>query len=331
MQESLETKHKSFGIKNWHPNRPASKGASSYHDAVSNADYYTEGMNELIKIIIPRIKDNDIVIDFGAGTGSSALHLLKGIKANFRLWLVDNSAAWLAKAYEIFKDNPNIKCFLLEKTKDRYATLAETVGEGLADHVISANTLHLIPDLEGTFKGINAALKAGGTFTFQSGNIISGNRKSGILLIDDTIKRIHEIALDIIRTKESFAGYRKDLTRRIELEDGQRKFMFPEPRHLDTYLGMLKAANFEYEKPRNKLIRIAYKDWLDFLRVKRLQAGILPEIGGRNPTFREEQDRDELITMASMELFKELESSNQFADKYSFVAEWVYVTATKIN
>lgn len=331
MQESLETKHKSFGIKNWHPDRPASKGASSYHDAVSNADYFADGMAELIKIISPRIKDNDLVIDFGAGTGASALYLIKRIKANMRLWLVDNSAAWLSKAYEIFKGNPNIECFLLEKTKDRYATLAETVGEGLADHVISANTLHLIPDLKSTFKGINAALKAGGTFTFQSGNIISDSRKSGILLIDDTIKRIHEIALDIVRTKESFAVYRKDLARRIELEDGQRKFMFPEPRHLDTYLEMLKTSNFEYEKPSHKLIRIAYKDWLDFLRVKRLQAGILPEIGGRNPTLKEEQDRDELITMASMQLFEELESNNQFADNSSFVAEWVYVTATKIS
>jgi SAM-dependent methyltransferase len=288
-------------------------------------------MNELIKIISPRIKDNSIVVDFGAGTGASALHLIKGIKANFRLWLVDNSAAWLAKAHEIFKHNPNVECFLLEKTKDRYATLAETVGEGLADHVISANTLHLIPDLEGTFKGINAALKAEGTFTFQSGNIISGSSKNGILLIDDTIKKVHEIALDIVRTKESFAGYRKDLARRIELEGSQRRFMFPEPRHLKEYLEMLKAAGFECEKPRYKLIRIAYKDWLDFLRVKRLQAGILPEIGGRNPTLKEEQDRDELITMASMELFKELESGNQFADKYSFVAEWVYVTAAKVN
>lgn len=316
-------------LNRWLPSKPASKGASSYHDAVSNANYYIEGMDELIKIIRPRIKDNDVVIDFGAGTGASALHLVKKIKTNIRLWLVDNSAAWLAKAHEIFKNNPNIEYFLLEKTKDRYATLAETIGEGLADYVISANTLHLIPNLEDTFKGINSALKAGGIFTFQSGNITRSDRESGILLIDDTIRKIHEIALDIIRTEEKFCEYSKDLGRRMELEEGQRKFMFPDPRPLKTYLDALKSAGFECEKPHHKLIKIAYKDWLEFLRVKRLQAGILPEIGGRYPTIKEEQDRDELITMASMELFRDLEKNNPFADKEGFTAEWTYISAIK--
>ena len=316
-------------LNRWIPSKPASRGAGSYHDAVCNANYYTDGLNELIKIISPRIKNNDIVIDFGAGTGSSALHLLKGIKARFNLWLVDNSAAWLAKAYEIFKGNENVGYFLLEKIKDRYSTLAETVGEGQANHIISANTLHLIPNLEYTFKGINAALKAGGTFTFQSGNIMRNDRKAGILLIDDTIKRVHEISLKIVQTNKKFARYRKDLARRIELEESQRKFMFPDPRPLETYLEALKAAGFECERPHYKLIKIVYKDWLEFLRVKRLQAGILPEIGGRNPTVKEEQDRDELITMASNQLFKELEDNNPFADKEGFTAEWIYVTAVK--
>ena len=318
-------------LNRWFPSKPASKGASSYHDAVSNANYYIEGVDELIKIISPRIKDNDIVIDFGAGTGASALHLVKRIKANIRLWLVDNSAAWLAKAHEIFKNNPNIDCFLLEKTKDRYATLAETVGEGLADYVISANTLHLIPNLEDTFKGINSALKAGGIFAFQSGNIIRSDRESGVLLIDDTIRNIHETALDIIRAEEKFSEYNKDLGRRMELEEGQRKFMFPDPRPLKTYLDALKSAGFECEKPHHKLIKIAYKDWLEFLRVKRLQAGILPEIGGRYPTVKEGQDRDELITRASMKLFEDLEKNNPFADKEGFTAEWTYVSAVKMR
>lgn len=219
----------------------------------------------------------------------------------------------------------------MEKEKERYATLAETVGDGLADHVISANTLHLIPNLKDTFKGINSALKVGGIFTFQSGNIIRSDRKNGVLLIDDTIRKIHEMALDIIRTDEKFSEYCKDLGRRIELEEGQRKFMFPDPRPLETYLEALKTAGFEYEEPQHKLIKIAYEDWLEFLRVKRLQAGILPEIGGRNPTAKEEHDRDELITRASMKLFKELEKNNPFADDKGFMAEWIYVSAVKMR
>src|SRR3989338_6795665 len=86
----------------WKPDRPVSKGAEAYHEAVVNAPLY----------------------------------FLKYLKIKFRLWLVDNSAAWLGKAYDIFKDNPNVSCFLLEKINGRYETLAEIVGNDIADHVI---------------------------------------------------------------------------------------------------------------------------------------------------------------------------------------------------
>ena len=316
-------------LKQWQPDRPVSRGATAYHDAVVNASYYLENLNEMIKIVEQKIRDGDIVVDFGAGTGVSALYLLKNLKANFKLWLVDNSAAWLGKAYEIFSSNPNVKCFLLEKINNRYATLVETVGESRVDHVLSSNTVHLIPNLEDTFKGINASLKPKGTFTFQSGNMIRDGRENGILMVDDTIKRVHDIALEIIRTDKKFAKYKKELDKRIENEDAQRKFVFPDPKPIEIYLNALKVTGFEYEKPYYKLIRIAYKDWLDFLRVKRLQAGILPEVGGKEPLPEEEQDRDELITMASNQLFEELEIQNPFADDKCFTVEWVYVTAVK--
>ena len=315
--------------KSWHPDRPTSKGANSYHDAVFNSSWHIENIDEIIKIVCKKIKDGDIVVDFGAGTGASALYLLKNLNMGFRLWLVDNSASWLGKAYEILNANQNVEFFLLDKIEERYATLAETIGKNAANHVISANTFHLIPNLEETFNGINEALKLNGTFTFQSGNIIRRDRQEGILMIDDTIKRVHDIALEIVRTNKKFVKYKNDLDKRIEIENNQRKFVFPEPRPVEDYLKVLKSTGFNYENPRCRLIRIKYKDWLDFLRVKRLQAGILPEIGGKEPLPEEEQDRDEIITIASNQLFKELETQNQMADDKSFTAEWVYVTAVK--
>ena len=316
-------------LKPWHPDKPVSKGATAYHDAVVNAPYYIDNLIELVRIVSPRYKENDIVVDFGAGTGVSALHMLKYIKSRINLWLVDNSPAWLGKAYEILKSNPNVNYFLLEKIKDRYATLAETLGEQTVDHVISANTLHLIPNLVETFNGINLALKPQGTFTFQSGNIIRNGREEGVLMVDDTINSIHNIALDIVSKNKKFIKYRKGLNERIRIENEQRKFIFPTPRPVEEYLKALKIARFIYEEPKYKLIKIEYSDWLDFLRVKRLQAGILPEIGSKEPHPEEEQDRDELITMASNQLFKELETQNPMANKNHFTAEWVYVTAIK--
>jgi len=316
-------------LKNWHPDKPVSKGATAYHNSVVNASWHIENINELIKIVGKKIKDNSIVVDFGAGTGSSTLYLLKNLKVKFKLWLVDNSASWLSKAYELFSHYQNVNFFILKKTNNSYATLAEAIGRGVVDHVVSANTVHLIPNLEETFKGINRALKQKGSFTFQSGNIIRRDREEGILMIDDTVKIVHDIALKIIRTNKNFAKYRKGLDERVETEENQRKFIFPDPRPIEIYLKMLKVAGFEYIAPHHKLIKVKYEDWLDFIRVKRLQAGILPELGGKEPTPEEEKDRDELITLASNNLFKELETKNPFADNKSFTAEWIYVTARK--
>ena len=315
----------------WKPDRPVSRGATAYHDAVVNAPYYTENLRELVRLIDKKIKENDIVVDFGAGTGVSALYLLKNLKVRFKLWLVDNSAAWLGKAYEILGNNPDVKFFLLDKAKDGCATLAKTIDKETADHVISANTVHLIPNLKETFRGINEALKLGGTFIFQSGNIKREGREKGVLMVDDTVKRVHDIALDIVRTNKKFIKYRENIEHRIEIENEQRKFVFPDPKTEDTYLKLLKAAGFEYEEPHYKLIKIEYKDWRDFLRVKRLQAGILPEIGGKEPSPEEEQDRDELITIASNQLFKELETQNPMADNKCFTTEWIYVSARKLR
>ncbi|MBI2650186.1 methyltransferase domain-containing protein [Candidatus Woesearchaeota archaeon] len=327
--EKLLNKNVSLQIKPWRPDKPVSKGATAYHDAVSNASYYLESFDKLLRIVSQKIKDGDIVVDFGAGTGVSALQLMKRLKANIKVWLVDNSPAWLGKAYEIFRKNPNVECFLLEKTNDTYATLGETIGENTVDHVISANTVHLIQDLEYTFKGINSALKPNGTFTFQSGNIIRNNRKHGILMVDDTVKRIHDIAIEIVQTDKNYTNYKKIIDKRIETESRQRQIVFPEPRPLEYYLEMLKAAYFKYTEPYCKLLKIKYNEWMNFLRVKRLQAGILPEIGGINPSPEEENDRDNLITMSANRLFEELKNKNPMSDEESFTVELIYVTAYK--
>ena len=174
--------------KPWKPTRPVSKGASAYHEAVCNAEYYIEILDELARIAIPVIKDNDVVVDFGAGTGVSAMKLMSKMKSKIKLCLVDNSQAWLAKAFEIFENNPDVRCFLLEKKGDTYMTLAETVGREVVDHVISANTLHLVSDIGSAFDGIYKALKPNGTFIFQSGNITRSTRPEGALMVDNSVK-----------------------------------------------------------------------------------------------------------------------------------------------
>ncbi|MBI1934871.1 methyltransferase [Candidatus Woesearchaeota archaeon] len=319
----------SFEIKEWRPDRPVSKGATAFHEAVANSSWIKDILNELSAIVRPKIKDGDIIVDFGAGTGTSAMLLLNHFGKKISLWLVDNSQSWLGKAYELLNGFQNIRYFILEKKGGSYMTLAEIVGNNTVDHVVSANTFHLVPDVEEVFIGIADALKKGGTFTFQTGNFIREHRPEGCLMIDDTVKSVHDTALEIVRTNNRFKSYRKGLDRRIEFEEAQRKFVFPEPRHIDFYLGALKKSGFRYQNPTYIPVKVRYDDWLNFLRVKRLQAGILPEIGRKEPSPAEEEDRDALITMGALKLFKDLELNNPLANEEYFKIDIVYVTAVK--
>ena len=315
--------------KSWKPDRPVSRGATAFHNAVIDASWNHNCLDELISIAEPNIHENNIVVDFGAGTGTSSIRILQKMKTKIKLWLVDNSPAWLGKAYEYLKSYPNVDFFILKKKGNGYATLSETVGKEAVDNVMCANTVHLIPNLKETFKGIADALKINSTFIFNSANIDRKERPKGALLLDSTVYRVHDIALEIIRKNSRFSKYREGLNERIEAEDSQRKFIFPYPRPLPDYLKALKQAGFKHIKPYYECFKLKYVDWLDFLRIKRLQAGILPEVGGKEPSSEEEKDRDALITMAANKMFKELEESNPLADDKCFLGEWVYISATK--
>ena len=315
----------------WKPNRPTSRGATEFHDAVIDASWNHQCVDKLINIAVPNIHEKDTVVDFGCGTGTSSIRILEKLKIDIRLWLVDNSPAWLGKAYEILSSRPNISFFLLEKKDKRYATLSETIGKESANHVISANTVHLIPNLKETFKGIAEALKSKGMFVFNTGNVLREGRKKGILMLDSTVYRVHDIAIDIIRNDLKFKKYRENLDKLIEAYAPLRKFIFPDPKPIQEYLNALKEAGFECMEPVYNCFRLKYSDWINFLRIKRLQAGILPEVGGKDPTPEQEKDRDTLIIMSAKKLFKELEKFNPFADDKSYLGEWVFVSASKIS
>ena len=44
----------------WRPDRPVSKGATAYHDAVIDAPYYKENVQELVNIVRKRIKEKNV-------------------------------------------------------------------------------------------------------------------------------------------------------------------------------------------------------------------------------------------------------------------------------
>jgi len=313
----------------WKPDRPTSRGATAFHDAVIDCTWNHECLDALISLARPTINENDVVVDFGAGTGTSSVRILENLKMKVRLWIVDNSPAWLGKAYEVLSNRPDVSFFILRKENGDNATLSETVGFKAVHSVLSANTVHLIPNIKETFKGIAEALKPRGTFFFNTTNVTREGRPDGALMLDSTVYRVHDIAIDIIRNDPKYEKYRKDIDEKIVSFTPQRNFIFPQPKHIDVYLKELKEAGFESIKADYKRIKVKYKEYIHFLRVKRLQAGMLPEVGGKNPSPEEEEDRDTLVTMASKKLFEELAESNPLADDEAWQCEWAYVSAIK--
>ncbi|MCH8003524.1 MAG: methyltransferase domain-containing protein [Nanoarchaeota archaeon] len=315
--------------KSWKPDRPTSRGATAFHDAVMDASWLHNCVDQLIKYVGPKIKEKDVVVDFGAGTGTSSTRILKKFKSKISLWLVDNSPAWLGKAYEYMHSKPNVDFFVLEKKNTHYSTLSETVGKESVNNVLSSNTVHLIPDLKDTFKGIFDSLKSNGVFIFNSGNIERKGKPKGALMLDSTVYRVHDIAIDLIKKMPQFKDYREGLDKRIKAFLPQRKFIFPYPRDIREYVNALKDAGFGQVKIYYSCFKVKYSDYLKFLRVKRLQAGMLPEVGGREPNPKEIEDRDELITQASSQLFDELKKNNPLADDKSWQCEFAFVSGVK--
>jgi len=313
----------------WKPDRPTSRGATAFHDAVIDATWNHACLDELISNAKTNINENDIVVDFGAGTGTSSVRILDKLKTKIRLWLVDNSPAWLGKAYEVLGNRPNVSFFILEKNNDGNAKLSEAIGKEKVNTVLSANTVHLIPDIKEVFRGIAEALKPKGKFLFNTTNVTREGRPDGALMLDSTVYRVHDIAIDIIRNDPKFEKYRKDLDNKIVTETKQRNFIFPQPKDINIYLNALKESGFESIKTYYKCFKVKYKEYIHFLRVKRLQAGMVPEVGGKNPTPEEEKDRDTLVSMASHKLFKELAEKNPLADDEAWQCEWAFVSATK--
>ena len=58
-----------------------------YHDGdVENpAEWHKDSVNKLVELSLPHICEGSLVVDYGSGTGGSAIELLKALDVNFLL------------------------------------------------------------------------------------------------------------------------------------------------------------------------------------------------------------------------------------------------------
>lgn len=120
--------------------------------AVADPNGYARTLERTRAHLLPRAS----VLEFGCGTGATALHLAGGVRSYLA---TDFSAGMIA----IAKDKPAVRS--IPRLFFRVATAEELVLRvDRFDVVLGFNFLHLVRDLPGTLRNIHELLKPGGLF-----------------------------------------------------------------------------------------------------------------------------------------------------------------------
>ena len=248
-----------------------------YHDGDTNrpVKWHNNSIDKLIEIASPHIENGSLVVDYGCGTGGSAIELLKSLDERgmeVELVLVDPLVSWFSKARDLLgeRDDVHFELSIEREASGRtsFRRLEDILGGRKADVIISSSTLHLIPaktmdDLALQFAG---SLKEGGAFVWDSGDLESDLRPESSALLHDPYRGVRELLrLDTIRSarlSEMSDDEKDDHERRLDR-------IFPPPLSIDVLLGALSKAGFSSEI-QDKVVAVSREDAENFVLVPRL-------------------------------------------------------------
>ena len=156
--------------------------SSLYEDStyLNPRSWHKQATEPLIHLVKNSIKDGDIVLDYGSGTGGSAVELVKYLDKNSidcHLILIDPLESWFSKAYSLLKDRPNTyfcKSFIKDSLGvSRFLTMEEMIGNNKIDIILSSSTFHLIPEFVfgNLLEQFHSSLKQKGQIFWSSGDI----------------------------------------------------------------------------------------------------------------------------------------------------------------
>jgi SAM-dependent methyltransferase len=254
----------------------------AYHRALyRNGDtnrpvkWHKNSVDKLIEIASPHIDNGSLVVDYGSGTGGSAIELLKSLDergVEVELVLIDPLVSWFSKARDLLGEREDVHFELsIEREasgRTSFRRLEDILEGRKADVIISSSTLHLIPaktigDLALQFAG---SLKEDGAFVWDSGDLESDLRPESSALLHDPYRAVRELLrLDEIRSARlsEMADDEKDgHERRLDR-------IFPSPLSIDVVLGALREAGFSSEI-QDKVVSFSREDAENFVLVPRL-------------------------------------------------------------
>jgi len=293
-----------------------------YRDGDTNkpVNWHKNSVEKLIEIATPYIADGALVVDYGSGTGGSAIELLKSLDERglrVELFLIDPLVSWFSKARDILGSRDDVHFELSTKRdsdgKTSFRRLQEILDGRKADVIISSSTLHLIPaktigDLALQFAD---SLKEDGAFVWDSGDLESELRPVSSALLHDPYRAVREL----LRNDEVRIG------RLAEFADGEKEGherrldrIFPTPLSIEVILEALRGAGFSSEI-HDKVVSFSKEDAESFALVPRLSEIASPlQIGN---------ERDEAIRAALKTALKLIADEGK-GDDAGYRSHWVF-------
>lgn len=241
------------------------------------------------------------VLDYGAGTGTAAIELLKAFHernlerrvaergAELVVHLVDIPSSWYAKGYELLAAQPSIRFHSLRADGGGFRPLADLLGSGSIDVAMVNMVFHLIPAraLPRTVDGLAEAIRPGGALLWSAPDL--GPAPRDTVLLHDPNRMLRERWLELLAGErepsppiaaivaEARAGRDPDSARAAQ-ERADRRIR---PRPLAGEVVEALERRFDGET-RTAAYEMLAEDIVDGLLVPSNQAEFMPEIAVRD-------------------------------------------------
>ena len=160
----------------------------------------------------------------------------------------------------------------------------------------------------------------------NSGNIRNPRAREGEWIIDDTVYRVHEAAVEIVRSDDRYSAYRPVLDDDARLQSylDYRDRVFLAPRPLAYYTDALGAAGFEIAEVTERTISARVDEWYEFLSA--YADAVLGWVGGSVRV--DEREASEEAAADRLRLLGESLAA-VFDGRSTFDCCWTYITAVR--
>lgn len=247
------------------------------------------------------------VLDYGAGTGTAAIELLKAFHernlerrfaqrgAELVVHLVDIPSSWYAKGYQLLGGRPSVRFHSLRAEGGGFRPLTDLLGPGSIDVAMVNMVFHLIPAraLPRTVDGLAEAIRPGGSLLWSAPDL--GPAPRDTVLLHDPNRMLRERWLELLAGEREprapiaaiVARARADRDAGSAREAQERADRRIRPRPLLSEVVEALERRFD-GGTRTAAYEMLAEDIVDGLLVPSNQAEFMPEIAER-------EDRETVI------------------------------------